>query len=112
MHKRFKYVYVSKRKHKLGRKCLYVVAAAYLPPSLLWPAPPSLTSLRQIGGVHKGNASSRCDGSGRLVITLVLSFDNKRFELRRNGCGLFSVRRSGRYKSGQSLDFELGSLFA
>ena len=37
-------------------------------------------------------------------------FHHKRFQLRRNGCGLVS-RRSGRYQCGQRLHFGLGSLF-
>ena len=73
---------------------------------------PSLNSLRQIGGVHRGKGSSCGDGLGRLLIRLVVSLDKKkRFELRRNGCGVFSIRGSGRYECGQCMDFGLGSLF-
>ena len=44
---------------------------------------PSLNFLRQIGGGQGGKGQSCGDGLGRLLIKLVVSFDNKRFEL---GC--------------------------
>ena len=56
--------------------------------SLLFGRPdPSLNSLRKMGGVHRGKGSSCGDGLGRLLIRLVVSFDNKRFELPRRLSG-------------------------